>query len=94
MKKLTNTRITFNVSTWDEYNHDYQTDDFVYSFSEPKTIKELTAEAYNTISEYTYGIARIYWGKYQIGTTTKKGCDIDEYLTAFGKKLSGKNKEY
>ena len=91
MKQLTNTRLTLNVSTWDEYNHYYQTDDFVYSFDEPKTIDVLIIDARCLISEYTYGIARLYWGKYQIGTVTKNGCDINEYLTSFGKKLFGKN---
>ena len=92
MKRLTNTRITFNVSTWDEYNYDYQTDDFIYKFDESKTIDALIIDANAVLSQYTYGIARLYWGKYQIATVVKKGCDIDEYLTDFGKKLYGKNK--
>lgn len=92
MKQLTNTRFTLNVSTWDEYNHDYKTDDFVYDFDEPKNIDVLIIDAKCLISKYTYGIARLYWGKYKIGAVVKKGFDIDEYLTSFGKKLCGNSK--
>ena len=91
MKQLTNTTITLNVSKWDEYNHNYKTDDFVYDFGEPKTIEALIIDAKYLISEHTYGIARLYCGKYQIGAVTKKECEINGYLTDFGKKLFGKN---
>lgn len=91
MKRLTNTKIVCQTSTWDEWSHCYNTDDFASSYSESKTIDELFSDAQNALSGCTYGIARIYYGKYQIGTITKKDFEgINEYLTNFGKKLSGR----
>lgn len=90
MKKLTNTKITFNVSLCDDFNH-WTDDDFIHFHDEPVSICKLINEAHNKLSEYTYGIARIYYGKYQIGTITNNGDNITEYLTDFGKKLSGKS---
>ena len=93
MKKLTGVKITFNVSKCDYFNHwvDY---DFIQYYDEPITIHKLVKLAHNKLSEYTYGIARVYWGVDQIASITNNGDDIKEYLTDFGKKLSGKNKEY
>lgn len=90
MKKLTGVKITFNVRTCDYFNHwvDY---DFIQYYDEPITICKLVNLAHNKLSEYTYGIARVYWGVYQIASITNNGDVIKEFLTDFGKKLSGKN---
>ena len=89
MKHLMNTRIEYNTSTYNEWAHSYNTDDYVNTYSGSKTISELFTEAENTLSECTYGIARIFYGKYQIGTVTKKSyADVNIYYTNFGKKLS------
>lgn len=91
MKKLQNVKITFNVSLNDYFNHwvDY---DFIQYYNEPTTIYKLINLAHNKLSEYTYGIARLYWNNYQIGTITNNGDEIKEFLTDFGKKLYGKSK--
>ena len=90
MKRLTNTKIVYQTSTWSEWEHCYHTDDYASSYSESKTMDELFSDAQSTLSECTYGIARIFYGKYQIGTVTKR-CftDVTTYYTNFGKKLSG-----
>lgn len=88
MKHLTNTRIEYNTSTFNEWAHCYNTDDYVNSYSSEKTISELFTEAENTLRSCTYGIARIYYGKYQIGTVTKKNyADVNIFYTNFGKQL-------
>lgn len=90
MKHLMNTRIEYHTSTYNEWAHCYSTDDYVNTYSGSKTISELFTEAQNTLSECTYGIARIYYGKYQIGTVTKKNyADVNIFYTDFGKRLSG-----
>ena len=90
MKNLKNTSIICHVSGWSDEEHCLISDDYERSFSCNMTIHDLQRMANKMLSEWDNGIAKIYYGKYQIGTSTRRyHGSINEYLTNFGKKLCG-----
>lgn len=79
------------MSKYCEYN-DYRASDWIDEWCDV-TIRELFDYAYNEIECSTLGIARIYDGKYQLGTVTKGKNGMRTFYTNYGKKLNG-NKDY
>lgn len=91
MKKLNKVRIEYHTSKYYEYEG-YRTSDWIESYSDV-TLRELFDYAYSEIECSTFGIARIYDGKYQLGTVTKGKNGMNTFYTNYGKKLNC-NKDY
>lgn len=91
MKRLTNTKIIYHVSEWDDASHNLVSEDYEQTFTNGMTILDLQCKAREILSQWENGIVKIFWGKYQIGTSTQKYNEgVCEYLTNFGKKLCGR----
>lgn len=89
MKRIKNAYIEGNTSSWNDYYHCLDTDNFCLDLP-CLTIKELFDRAYQALEQADYGIARIYDGKYQLGTVTKdRYQNMDEYYTRYGRQLMG-----
>lgn len=91
MKKLNNARVEYHTSTYYDFSG-YKTSDWIDEYSNV-TLRELFDYAYNEIECSTFGIARIYDGKYQLGTVTKGKDGMSVFYTNYGKKLNC-NKDY
>lgn len=90
MKNLKNTSIICHVSSWNNEEHCLVCNDYERSFSCNMTIHDLQRLANEMLSMWENGIAKIYYGKYQVGTSTRRyNGFVKEYLTNFGKKLCG-----
>lgn len=93
MKQLSNTKIVCHVSEWDSIQHCLIGEDFEREYPYDMTIADLQQEAHDVLSNWENGIVKMFWGKYQVGTSTRRYGDlICEYLTNFGEKLCGSQK--
>lgn len=88
MKKLKDATIEYHTSTYCECG-DYITNDWIDKYDDDVTISVLFDDAYSEIEQSTFGIARIYQGKYQLGTVTKGNDGMNTFYTNYGRKLNG-----